>query len=32
MTENKTPFVLIGIVAFVILIGGWLMSGFNGLR
>lgn len=29
MTENKTPFVLIGIVAFVILIGGWLMSGYN---
>ncbi len=31
MTENKTPFVLIGIVAFVILIGGWLMSGYNGM-
>ena len=31
MTENKTPFVLIGIVAFVILIGGWLMSSYNGM-
>ena len=31
MTKNKTPFVLIGIVAFVILIGGWLMSGYNGM-
>ena len=31
MTKNKTPFVLIGIVAFVILIGGWLMSSYNGM-
>ncbi len=29
MTKNKTPFVLIGIVALIILIGGWLMSGYN---
>lgn len=29
MTENKTPFVLIGIVALIILIMGWLMSGYN---
>lgn len=29
MTKNKTPFVLIGIVALIILIVGWLMSGYN---
>ena len=29
MTKNKTPFVLIGIVALIILIMGWLMSGYN---
>ena len=31
MTKNKTPFVIIGIVALVILIGGWLMKGYNGM-
>lgn len=29
MTKNKKPLILIGIVALVILIGGWLMSGYN---
>lgn len=29
MTKNKKPFILIGIVALIILIGGWLMSGYN---
>ncbi|WP_449032944.1 LemA family protein [Porphyromonas sp.] len=29
MTKNKTPFVLIGIVTLIILIVGWLMSGYN---
>lgn len=29
MTKNKTPLILIGIVALVILIIGWLMSGYN---
>lgn len=31
MTKNKKPFVIIGIVALVILIGGWLMKGYNGI-
>lgn len=31
MTKNKKPFILIGIVALIILIGGWLMSGYNGM-
>jgi lemA protein len=31
MTKNKKPFVIIGIVALVILIGGWLMKGYNGM-
>ena len=31
MTKNKKPFILIGIVALVILIGGWFMSGYNGM-
>ena len=29
MTKNKKPFILIGIVALIILIIGWLMSGYN---
>lgn len=29
MTKNKKPFILIGIVALIILIGGWLMKGYN---
>ena len=29
MTKNKKPFILIGIVALIILIVGWLMSGYN---
>lgn len=29
MTKNKKPLILIGIVALIILIGGWLMSGYN---
>lgn len=29
MTKNKKPFILIGIVALIILIGGWLMGGYN---
>ena len=29
MTKNKKPLILIGIVALVIPIGGWLMSGYN---
>ena len=29
MTKHKKPLILIGIVALVILIGGWLMSGYN---
>ena len=29
MTKNKKPLILIGIVAVVILIIGWLMSGYN---
>lgn len=29
MTKNKKPLILIGIVALVILIIGWLMSGYN---
>ena len=31
MTKNKKPFILIGIVALIILIGGWLMKGYNGM-
>ena len=31
MTKNKKPLILIGIVALVILIGGWLMKGYNGM-
>ena len=31
MTKNKKPFILIGIVALTILIGGWLMKGYNGM-
>lgn len=31
MTKNKKPFILIGIVAMIILIGGWLMKGYNGM-
>lgn len=31
MTKNKKPFILIGIVALIILIGGWFMSGYNGM-
>ena len=29
MTKNKKPLILIGIVALIILIIGWLMSGYN---
>lgn len=29
MTKNKKPLILIGIVALIILIVGWLMSGYN---
>ena len=29
MTKNKKPLILIGIVALLILIVGWLMSGYN---
>lgn len=29
MTKNKKPFILIGIVALLILIVGWFMSGYN---
>ena len=32
MTKNKKPFILIGIVALIILIGGWLMSGYNDMQ
>ncbi len=31
MTKNKKPLILIGIVALIILIIGWLMSGYNGM-
>ena len=31
MTKNKKPFILIGIAALIILIGGWLMKGYNGM-
>lgn len=31
MTKNKKPFILIGIVALIILIGGWFMKGYNGM-
>ena len=31
MTKNKKPFILIGIVALIILMGGWLMKGYNGM-
>ena len=31
MTKNKKPLILIGIVALIILIGGWLMKGYNGM-
>lgn len=31
MAKNKKPFILIGIVALIILIGGWLMKGYNGM-
>ncbi len=31
MTKNKKPFILIGIVALIILIVGWLMKGYNGM-
>ena len=31
MTKNKKPFILIGIVALIILIGGWLMKGYNSM-
>ncbi len=31
MTKNKKPLVLIGIVVLVLLIGGWLMKGYNGM-
>ena len=31
MTKNKKPLILIGIVALLILIGGWLMKGYNGM-
>lgn len=31
MTKNKKPFILIGIVALIILIIGWLMSSYNGM-
>ena len=29
MTKNKKPLVLIGVVVLVLLIGGWLMKGYN---
>ncbi len=31
MTKNKKPLVLIGVVVLVLLIGGWLMKGYNGM-
>lgn len=31
MTKNKKPLILIGIVALIILIIGWLMKGYNGM-
>lgn len=31
MTKNKKPLILIGIVALLILIVGWLMKGYNGM-
>lgn len=31
MTKNKKPLILIGIVALIILIVGWLMKGYNGM-
>ena len=31
MTKNKKHLILIGIVALIILIGGWLMKGYNGM-
>lgn len=31
MTKNKKPFILIGIVALLILIVGWLMKGYNSM-